>query len=202
MDNIKDAAHGIKIAESGGNYHHQQAVRVGGTKQRKVGAYGIIESRMAELTEAMGLDGADWRDRAVQDRIAEEFLSRAYGELEDMNLSVVAFRYGMPLARALKQQGAKKAGDIEAAGYNQAGQYLRNVQRNKPVGDMPVEGSLQPPEIAIPGEQTQDGRSGTPNRRRAENIVRKNLVTMRNAQRRTVRNSNQTEEVPPVEEPV
>lgn len=196
MDNIEDTAKAIGMVESGGNYHYQTGARVDGTIQRKVGAYGIIESKIGLLAEAIGIPGADWRDPAVQDKIINEHLTRSYRELDSWDLAAVAFRYGMPLARHFKQHQLLEPGDMENAGYKQAGLYVRQVRRGKPNRDMPVEGKLTSPDIAVPQDQTMGDQIPTPNRRRSEDIVRNTLTTMRNAQRQVVRNSNQTEKEP------
>lgn len=200
MNELKDTAHGIRMAETGGNYNNQIMVRVDGTKQRKVGAYGMLESKIGPLVEALGIPGADWHDRAVQDQIVNEYLTRAYKELENWDLAAVAWRYGMNLARHLKANNKTTPADIEDAGYKSQGKYLRGVQTNRPVRDVPLEGKLMAPQAAEPAADTPDGRKSTPHRRRSEDIVRSALVGMRNAQRGSVRPSNPSEDV--VEEPV
>lgn len=185
MKNVKTTARGIRAVESGSNYRYQQAVNVNGTSARKVGAYGMMEHRVNQLAVAMGIEGADWHDPAVQDNIAEASLTRAYEELQDWKLAVVAFRFGMPLARYFKERGVIEPKDMETAGYQEAGHYVRNVRRNTPKTEQPVSGELTVPGVAVPSERDGAGveRSLSPQRRGAENIVRKHLVNMRNRQR-------------------
>jgi hypothetical protein len=200
MDYLVDTAQAIGLVESGGNYRYQTAARIDGRAERKVGAYGIVESKIGLLAEAMGIPGADWRDPAVQDKMVKEHLRRSFQELDSWDLSAIAFRYGMPIARYFKANGITEPGDMEAAGYKQQGEYLRSVRRKRPNKNMPVEGKLTSPDIAVPKDQTVDGRGATPNRRRAENIVRQRLVMMRNAQRRGLDNLNVPAEEEPMEE--
>ena len=201
MKNVKTTARGIKAVESASNYGYQQSVNVRGVPARKVGAYGMMEHRIPQIASAMGIDGADWRDPAVQDRIAEAALTRSYEELQDWNLAAVAFRFGMPLARYFKGRGVIEPGDMEVAGYGEAGKYVRNVRRNTPKTEQPISGEIKVPGVAIPEQRDGAGveRSSSPQRRGAEGVIRNQLIGLRNAQR--VRSSNQPAEEPTEETP-
>lgn len=197
MRDARTTALGIKIAESGNNYQYQQRVQVGDRTAYKVGAYGFMDGRFAQLAEAMGMAGANWRDPTAQDKIAQEALGRSYQELEDWKLSVVAFRFGMPIARSFKERSITSAPEMDAAGYSDIARYLRNVERNVPRTQQPITGSYNVPDAAGPPERTTEGvdRGVSPHRKRAEEIVRSHLVNLRNQQRR-LGQTNQIEETP------
>ena len=175
MESINQALSAVRMMESNGNYRAQQSVRVDGQVDRKVGAYGILESRWAGLTQSLGYDGARWQDRNMQDIIAREKLERDYKELGNWELSVLSFRYGMPLAKAMRDRGYTEPKDVELAGYKDAARYMRNVRRYQKE-EFPVEGKLA---------QSSSGTvsDANPTRKRSENIVRSMLVSMRDTEK-------------------
>jgi len=175
MESINQALSAVRMMESNGNYRAQQSVRVDGQVDRKVGAYGILESRWAGLAQSLGYDGARWQDRNMQDIIAREKLERDYKELGNWELSVLSFRYGMPLAKAMRDRGYTEPKDVELAGYKDAARYMRNVRRYQKE-EFPVEGKLA---------QSSSGTvsDANPTRKRSENIVRSMLVSMRDTEK-------------------
>lgn len=176
MESINQALSAVRMMESNGNYHAQRRVHVDGQVDRKVGAYGILESRWAGLTQSLGYDGARWQDRNMQDIIAREKLERDYKELGNWELAVLSFRYGMPLAKAMSNRGYTEPKDVELAGYKDAARYMRNVRRYQKE-EFPVEGKLT---------QSSSGTvsDANPTRKRSENIVRSMLVSMRDTEKR------------------
>ena len=152
-----------------------RSVLVGGTSDFKVGKYGILKSRWPELAASLGYAGASYRDEWAQDRIAGQVLERAYGQLGNWELTAIAFRFGMPLARQLLERNMVEPLDIEAAGYPEASQYLRHLRRGVPL-EAPVVG--RPRGEAAP--------PAAPRRAKSEDVVRRQLIAMRNANRRGI----------------
>jgi hypothetical protein len=109
--------------------------------------------------------------------IAKEKLTRDYKALGSWDLAIVAFRYGQPVAQQFKQNGYAKPKDMELAGYPEIGDYMRTVEDNGSARDLPVSGRLPDG----PGPLANKGPN--PTRRRADDIVRNQLVTQRNADR-------------------
>jgi hypothetical protein len=177
IDNITNAAAAIRSVESSGDYQRQQRVRVNGQVDNKVGAYGLLESRFRTLATDLGYAKASWQDRKMQDMIAKEKLTRDYKALGSWDLAVIAFRYGQPVAQQFKQKGYVKPKDMELAGYPDISNYMRAVESNSSASGMPVSGRLPDG----PGPLAKKGPN--PTRRRAEDIVRNQLVTQRNADR-------------------
>lgn len=177
MENINDAAAAIRSVESSGDYQRQQRVRVNGQVDTKVGAYGLLESRFRSLATDLGYANANWQDRKMQDIIAKEKLTRDYKALGSWELAVVAFRFGQPVAQQFREMGYSEPKDIELAGYPDISTYVRTIRDNGSAREQPVSGRL--PEG--PGPLAKKGP--TPTRRRAEDIVRNQLVTQRNANR-------------------
>jgi hypothetical protein len=184
MENIDQALSSLRLMESNGNYHKQQSVRVDGVMDRKVGAYGIMESRWSTLTSDLGYTGARWQDRKMQDIVAREKLERDYRTLGSWELAVVSFRYGMPMARGMMDNSLTEPRDIELAGYPKVASYMRDVRRYQK-NEHPVEGKL--PQSGIPEDRPN------PTLKRSEDVIRRRLVSMRNAERgRKVKNGSNT----------
>lgn len=173
MQSIEDTMAAIASVESGNDPWFVQGVLVGNQRDRKVGRYGVLSSRWTQLTNDLGYAGARWDDMTAQDTIVRKVLTKLHDELDDWTLSAVAFRYGLPVARLLKDRGALNPAAIEAAGYEQVGTYVRSLGRNeRMVG--PVQGRATG--TPTPGAPTTTGS-------RSEDIIRGHLVAMRNAQR-------------------
>jgi len=177
METIEQALEAIRTVESNQNYAYQQKVRVGGEIATKVGAYGIIDKRWEQLTQAGGYAGADWRDPTAQDTIARQKLQRDYDELGSWEMAVIAFRFGSRAARQLQKAGYIEPKAIEDAGYKNIGQYFRDIQTKTVNERRRVDGQLE----AAPEVET---RGTTPKRKRSDDIVRNHLRAMLNAQNR------------------
>lgn len=174
MDTLEHAAAAVRRMESENNYQRQQDIRANGQRDRKVGAYGILESKWAGLSESLGYTGANWRDRKAQDVIAKEKLRRDYEALGSWELAVVAFRYGRPVAQHFADQNIVSPREMQDAGFEGVGGYVRDIRRNVADPERKVEGTVNTATAATPLP---------PNRKKAENVVRRQLVGMRNAQR-------------------
>jgi len=184
MNDLESTAAAIRTVESDNDYRRQQDARVGSGHDRKVGAYGILQSRFDALAEAAGYAGAAWESREVQDAIARQKLERDYEELGDWTLAAVAFRYGTPVARKLKQQGVNDAAGVSHAGHKQIGTYLRALRKSSPQTD-----------LSVVGRATGAPQTAPPARKQAERVVRNHLVAMRDQQRgRSVSDANGQEE--------
>ena len=165
--------------ESADDYQRQQDIRANGQNDRKVGAYGILESKWDGLAVSLGYTGANWQDRKAQDVIAKEKLLRDYKALESWELAVIAFRYGRPVADHFKEQGILEPKDMENAGYKGVGRYLRDTRRGVSDPERSIEGSLPtPPNGQKPRTQPN------PQRKRSEDVVRNRLLGMRDQQRK------------------
>ncbi len=175
MNDIEAAAAGIRGVESRGDYSYQQDVSADGGRDRKIGAYGIIQSKWPALVNSLGYTGADWQDRKMQDVVAKEALQRHYENLGTWELAVVAFRFGAPIARYLKEKGYVEPEAMEADGQARIAEYVRSVRRNDTRTQQPVEGRLKPPD-----PQAQN----SPQLDRSQSIIRDRLIGMRNANRR------------------
>ncbi len=176
MNTLEEAAQAIRIVESDDDYRYQQAVSIGGTSTRRLGAYGIVSDRWEALAQAAGIPGADWNDRAAQDYIARKKLQNSYERYGDWDVAAISFRFGDKAAAALSERGMTDPASIEAAGYKDIANYLRNIKKSTPMTDQSVSGS-----IGQPGTTQQ---KTNPTRRRADEIVRNQLVAMRNAGRK------------------
>jgi hypothetical protein len=184
MSDLESTAKAIRKVESDENYEYQQNAKVGSTYDRKVGAYGILQSRWEQLADAAGYSGAAWQSREVQDAIARQKLQRDYEELGDWTLAAVAFRYGTPVARKLKQQGVNDAAGVSHAGHKQIGTYLRALRKSSPQTD-----------LSVVGRATGAPKAAPPARKQAERVVRNHLVAIRDQQRgRSVSDANGQEE--------
>ena len=190
MNDLASVAQAIRRVESGDDYRKQQQVAVRGQADRKVGAYGILQSRWDGLVAELGYGGGKWQDPAMQDRLAAEVLKRAYQQLDDWTLAAIAFRFGMPAARHLKEKGITTAKDLESVGLKAMGNYVRALESNSTKNlEMSVDG--RPVDMKKPVRQS-------PTRKRGEDIIRGMLYEMRNAQR-AGRTIGQEEEVTDVE---
>ena len=179
MRDLESAAHAIRRMESADDYQRQQDIRANGQNDRKVGAYGILESKWDGLAVSLGYTGANWQDRKAQDVIAKEKLLRDYKALESWELAVIAFRYGRPVADHFKEQGILEPKDMENAGYKGVGRYLRDTRRGVSDPERSIEGSLPtPPNGQKPRTQPN------PQRKRSEDVVRNRLLGMRDQQRK------------------
>ena len=186
MQDAAQVAAAIRMVESKDDYGHQQKANIGGEYEWKVGAYGFVGSRWQQLTEAAGLAGANWQDNGAQDYIAREVINRHYKELGDWGMTGLAFRYGLPAAKALLDAGYTNPQAIEQAGYPEMAGYLRSLQDGQPRPDMPVSGT-----VSTNAARQQSNPTGT----RAQNIVRQQLYALRNAQR-GVNSGSQSNEQP------
>jgi len=190
MNTVEDALNAIRVVESNSDYQLQQEVKVGETRDRKVGAYGILQSKWGQFASAMGYTGANWRDPAMQDRMARSKLERDYEELGDWNLAVVSFRFGLGAARSMKDANYFRAADVENAGQEQIGQYMRDIQNTVPKTERAV---MAPPPSSQPAAKD-------PALRRSEDIVRRHLYGLRNQQRMDTEVVEEEEDTPAVEE--
>ena len=179
MKDLESAAYAIRRMESADDYQRQQDIRANGQNDRKIGAYGILESKWDGLAVSLGYTGARWQDRKAQDVIAKEKLLRDYKALESWELAVIAFRYGRPVADHFKEQGILEPKDMENAGYQGVGRYLRDTRRGVSDPERSIEGSLPtPPNGQKPRTQPN------PQRKRSEDVVRNRLLGMRDQQRK------------------
>ena len=198
MDGLEKAAAAIRQMESANDYSRQQDIRANGSRDRKVGAYGLLESRWDALSTSLGYTGARWQDRKAQDVIAKEKLRRDYEATGSWELAIVAFRYGRQVAMHFKEQDIHQPKDMENAGYTTIGRYLRDTRRGVSDPEQTVEGTIRdleypkgPNDGNVPEPQTQ----ASPDRKRSEDIVRNKLVGMRDAQkRRGVTNGDDSEQ--------
>ena len=181
MKDLESAAYAIRQMESANDYTRQQDIRVNGQNDRKVGAYGILESKWDALTVSLGYTGANWQDRKAQDVIAKEKLKRDYEALGSWELAVIAFRYGRAIANQFKEQGILQPKDMENAGYKGIGRYLRDTRRGVSDPERPIEGAL--PTMTPPNGVTPRAQPA-PDLKRSEDIVRNRLVGMRDQQRK------------------
>ena len=175
MNDLQSTLAALAAVEGGET--NSNAVLVGGDPDFKVGKYGIRRRRWKELSDAFGYSGADWRDETAQDRIAAEVLTRAYRELGDWERAAVAFRFGMPIARAVE---TPEPVEFDNWGHPEISKYVRQLRRSEPYdGPMVGRGGTRPT------PRTQ------PRRRRAEDVVRNQLYAMRNAQRAGASDANE-----------
>jgi hypothetical protein len=175
MNTIEEALQALRVVESNGTYTRQQRVRVGGSEDTKLGAYGILKSKWQALAAASGYAGANWRDPQAQDSIARKKLERDYEELGSWDMAALAFRYGTQAARALSNVGYIEPKSVEDAGYPKMGAYMRALREQSPQPNMSVEGQLNSPS----GKVT---RSASPSDKRSEDIIRQHLRSLLNAQ--------------------
>ena len=175
MDNIEQARQAIRMMESNGSYNKQQDILIDGTRQRKVGAYGILESRWGVLASSLGYTNARWQDPKMQDLIATEKLTRAYEELGTWDLAVMSFRFGSPVARQMSEQGYTQPLDAEIDGNKEISDYMRAVNRMVKT-DVKVSGRMEKPQV-------EGQEKPSPALSKSQNIVKRTLVGMRNAQR-------------------
>jgi hypothetical protein len=179
MKDLESAAYAIRRMESGDDYTRQQDIRANGQKDRKVGAYGLLESVWDGLAVSLGYTGARWQDPKAQDVIAKEKLSRDYKALGSWDLAVVSFRYGRAIADHFKRTGVLEPKDMENAGYKGVGKYLRDTRRGVSDPERRIEGSLPTPPDGKP-VRTQP----PPQRKKSEDIVRSRIIGMRDQQRK------------------
>ena len=179
MKDLESAAYAVRRMESAEDYTRQQDIRANGQNDRKVGAYGILESKWDGLAVSLGYTGAKWQDRKAQDVIAKEKLTRDYKALESWDLAVVSFRYGRAVADHFKEQGITEPKDMENAGYKGIGRYLRDTRRGVSDPERSIEGSLPtPPNGQKPRTQP------APQRKKSEDVVRNRILGMRDQQRK------------------
>ena len=162
---IQALAAALRVTETGNNYAYQQLTSIGGTPHRRVGAYGFVEKRWGELTEAAGIPGADWRDRTAQDKIAREALRQNYERYGNWRAAVVAFRFGGKAAEAyVSGQDFTGRKDIDT--------YVSSVRAVEPNVGGPVKGILD----------ADDGGREAQTLTRAQSVIRDRLVMMRDNQ--------------------
>lgn len=177
MQTIEEAMEAVRTVESDRDYTRQQMVSVAGSTDTKLGAYGILKSKWAQLAADSGYAGADWHDPKAQDVIAREKLQRDYEQLGSWEMAALAFRYGTQAARALSKAGYIEPKSIEDAGYKNMGKYVRALRAQQPQTDAPVEGRLVEP-------VKKSAISASPTNNRAEDIIRQQLRAMHNAQKK------------------
>jgi len=167
VDDIDIVAGAIRTVESGDDYKNQRLTSIDGERHRKVGAYGFMDRRWVELSEAAGFPGADWRDPTAQDRVAKAKMQRDFDRFGDWEAVAIAFRYGADTARAyMDGRGFKQRKEVEG--------YVRNVRKLIPDTERPVTGSLTP----------QAKRNQNHRLTQAEKVIRDRLVSMRDNQRK------------------
>lgn len=172
MNDLESTAAAIRIVESEEDYHRVQQAKVGAEIDRKLGAYGILQSKWDTLAEAAGYAGASWESKSMQDAIARQKLERDYEELGDWTLAAVAFRYGTPVARRLKDQGVNDAAGVSHAGHQQIGDYLKALRSSSPQ-----------PNLSVVGRATGSPKPASSARKASERVVRNHLIAMRDQQR-------------------
>lgn len=195
MNNIDEALLALRTVESDNNYNRQQRVRVGGSEDTKLGAYGILKSKWGRLTEVNGYAGADWRDPRAQESVVRAKLQRDYEELGSWSMAALAFRYGTQAARALSDAGYLEPKAIEEAGQVKMGEYMRSLRDVTPNTEMQVQGQLTQ-------DTSGEAKNASPTNKRAEDIVRQQLRALHNAQKRNPSPIGDTVDEPeaPVEE--
>ena len=183
MTDIDVVARALRSAESGDDYRHQQLASISGERFRKVGAYGIVDKRWTELAEAAGYAGADWRDPAIQDSIAKQKLQRDFDTYGSWEAAIIAFRFGAQAAKA-------HVDHVAHPGSKDVNDYMRSVMTRTKDTESGVIGKVRKEEP----EQTQ-------NLGRAQTVIRDQLVTMRDSQRKRTAQT-EAEEEPTQEEPI
>jgi len=186
MDSKEAALSSIRIVESNGQYGYQRAVKVGGTRDRKVGAYGVLESKWPAIADRLGYGGANWRDPQVQDTIIGELLETHYKELGSWELAAVALRFGGKAARGLKAQGYIEPQSVNQAGFSGIADHMRALRGNTPQPESPVIGQMP--------QEGQENLGTNPSRVKAESVVRNQVLAMRDSQRKSVAAELATEE--------
>jgi len=167
LGDIDIVAGAIRTVESDGDYNHQRLTSIGGERHRQVGAYGFVDKRWVELAAAAGYPGANWRDPTAQDRIAKAKLQRDFDKYGDWEAVAIAFRFGGATAKAYKDgRGFAQREEVEG--------YARKVRKLIPDTERRITGSMTP--------QTEQRQNHTLTR--AESVIRDQLVTMRDAQRK------------------
>lgn len=192
MDSKETALNAIRVVESDNQYGYQRAVKVGGTRDRKVGAYGVLESKWPAIAETLGYGGADWRDPQVQDTLVGELLEMHYKELGSWELAAVALRFGGKAARGLKDRGYIEPQSVSQAGFSGVADHMRALRSNTPAPESPVIGQMPQP--------GQENLGTNPSRVKAESVVRNQVLAMRDSQRKS--RAAETEVEPVVEEEV
>lgn len=185
MDSKEAALSGIRIVESGGQYGYQRAVKVGGTRDRKVGAYGVLESKWPVIAETLGYQGADWRDPQVQDTLVGELLEMHYRELGSWELAAVAIRFGGKAARGLKNKGYIEPQSVSQAGFSGIADHMRALRSSTPQLDSPVIGEMP--------QKGTESLGTNPSRVKAESVVRNQVLAMRDSQRKSMAAEAETE---------
>jgi hypothetical protein len=191
MDDIEKVLQSLRTVESNDDYRYQRPVDVDGVPDRKIGAYGILASKWAQLAEASGIRGATWNDRMAQDHIARWKVTQDYQRLGDWNLTAIGFRFGMKAAMGLLERKATEPATIEGLGVPEIAEYMRRFKEARPSPELPVTGRIKTG--ASPSEAPD------PDSTRADNILRKHLYTMRDSQRKMNESVSATADVLPVD---
>lgn len=94
-------ARAIKRAETGSFEGNYKSARVGQRPGRIIGAYGIASEFWDALAAQAGLEGANWRDPAAQDAVAESAFKALYEKYGDWRLVAIAWKAGEAVADAV-----------------------------------------------------------------------------------------------------
>lgn len=96
-----------------------------------VGAYQMSTQNFNKWSAEYGLDGADWRDPAVQDYIVRRRVDELYSRYQEWDLVAVAWFAGEPIADyAAKTGGAASVGPIADAEGVTVGDYIKTIRAN------------------------------------------------------------------------
>ena len=153
-------------------YRSEYAGPVGPDGARRLGVYGFSSQHWANWSAAAGLPGADWRDPAAQDRVAEYILDRYRTEFGSKKLISTAWAAGPDAARAAQAGGKLGERTIE---------YVQEVETA--TAQSPVEASGM--ETTIPPDPPLQALGATePLRGRAQQSLTNTLYTMRENQKR------------------
>lgn len=192
MDDIDKVLQTLRTVESNDDYRYQRPVDVGGVPDRKIGAYGILASKWAQLADAAGIRGASWNDRGAQDYIARLKLTQDYQSLGDWNLAAISFRFGAKVAMALRERKLSEPASIEMAGAPEIADYMRRLKESRPSPELPVTGKLTT-------GKTPQPETANPTKMRADDILRKHLYLMRDSQKKMQESASAIADTPPVE---
>ncbi len=140
---------------------------VGPDGTRRLGAYGFSSRNWSNWAAAAGLPGADWRDPAAQDRVADFLLKRYRDEFGTSKLVSTAWAAGPAAARAA--QGGGRVGDRTI-------EFVKDLDTRTSRSPAPTSNL----ESSVPDEPPLMGmRDAVPLRQRAQESLTNTLYTMR-----------------------